>query len=1262
MARRAKKNAERLSRIPPKQPSRLNEQNSRKKAASSRAQGGDADNIANLEPAPGALINNLEGFVYSCENNPNWTMRYLSPQVETLLGYKPEELLNDGVIAYNDLIHPDDREEVWESIQIALADHERFGLEYRIRNKKGKYRWVHEEGAGVFEKGVLQKLEGYVSDITDRKRDEKSLHRLNRALRTLSRGNEALVRATDETDLLNSLCETITGRGGYKLAWVGYAENDKEKNVRPVAQSGFEQGYLKSIKVVWSDTKHGRGPTGTAIRTGKPVIARNILKDEHFAPWRKEARKRGYASSIALPLKQNEETFGALNIYAEEIDAFDLREVELLVELAEDLAFGIVALRTRDHRDKTLTELQQRTHDLEERIKEQNCLYRIHELLDNQDATVESIVSAAVEILPPGWLYPEITACRITVDGITGKTKNFKSTKWKLEEPITAKGKTLGTVEVVLLEKKPEEDIGPFLKEEKNLLKSVAGILGLIIYRIRIESEREEREIFIRTVMDSLPIGIAVNTIKPTVSFEYMNDNYLRFFRTTREAIAAPDSFWEAVYEDPEIREQIRRKVLDDATSNDPQRMDWEDVAITRKGEETTYISIRNTPIPDTNMIVSAVHEVTERKRAEVALRESEENYRGLFNSIRDAIVVVDINRTITDCNPAFGALFGYSVDEIRGKKTRILYASEEDYNRIGKVLYEKPGKDGLHIYTVRYRKKNGEEFFGESGYYYLKDDDGSVTGVIDLVRDISERIKAERELAASEQKFRSFVLNSSDAIYVLQDDRFVFVNPQFETLFHTSAEEVRTEDFDFREFISPEGLESIAKRGKRRERGESVPPTYEFRAKRKDGSILDVEVSVSEITYMGKPATLGVLRNITERKQAEQMQAWMTQSLEAAPLAVMLADPTGSANWINPQFTLLLGYYFNEVIKKPLTSFFDFSTSSLEIPEQLMTILCGKTGRWYGNISALAKNGMRIPAYLAAACVKDIQDNVLGFTVTMIDRRNLEELEKVKVRLENELNQQFHLSQVGLLTSGISHNLRNPLSVIMMGISQLQQSIEMILSKSPEDPVALYGALDNSTLTLEKVRTAADRINLIIDEIMAYHQMNTLVMGEATDLNHVIQTDVGLLKADLDFKHKIETVLDLLPGHVWVKMRPSEISQIFLNLTANARDAMMNGGQRVMTVRSGISGDGSEAWFEVQDTGTGIPPEIQEKIGQPFITTKRDDPKFKKGGSGTGLGLYMIKRLLDQHNGRYEIESKPGDTRFRIHLPATEQPAGEEE
>ena len=159
--------------------------------------------------------------------------------------------------------------------------------------------------------------------------------------------NQLLVRATDETELLQAVCRLVVEAGGYRMAWVGFAEQDEARSVRPVAQAGFEAGYLETANITWADTERGRGPTGTAIRTGQPVIARNILTDPVFAPWRQGALERGYAASATLPLKRDERVLGALMVYAAEPDTFDAGEVELLTQLAGDLAYGISALRTR---------------------------------------------------------------------------------------------------------------------------------------------------------------------------------------------------------------------------------------------------------------------------------------------------------------------------------------------------------------------------------------------------------------------------------------------------------------------------------------------------------------------------------------------------------------------------------------------------------------------------------------------------------------------------------------------------------------------------------------------------------------------------------------------------------------------------------------------------------------------------------------------------------------------------------------------------
>ncbi len=120
--------------------------------------------------------------------------------------------------------------------------------------------------------------------IEERRRANEELCKVNRALRTISECNQTLIHATDEASLLNRICSLVIEIGGYRLAWVGFAEQDEAKTVSPVAQSGFEEGYLETLQITWADTERGRGPTGTAIRTGQPCTANSILTNPNFTP------------------------------------------------------------------------------------------------------------------------------------------------------------------------------------------------------------------------------------------------------------------------------------------------------------------------------------------------------------------------------------------------------------------------------------------------------------------------------------------------------------------------------------------------------------------------------------------------------------------------------------------------------------------------------------------------------------------------------------------------------------------------------------------------------------------------------------------------------------------------------------------------------------------------------------------------------------------------------------------------------------------
>jgi response regulator RpfG family c-di-GMP phosphodiesterase len=187
-------------------------------------------------------------------------------------------------------------------------------------------------------------------EVGVRKQAEEELSRINLELTMLSQCVHAVVRASDEQELMQEVCRIIIEVGGYEMAWVGFAELDEQKSVKPVAWMGKNDGFLETINISWHECDRGRGPTGTTIRTGEPVVNDDTKDNPNFINWRDEAVKRGFLSSIALPLKTNGDVFGALSIYANEPEAFDRSETKRLMGLTDDLAFGIIAIRTRIER------------------------------------------------------------------------------------------------------------------------------------------------------------------------------------------------------------------------------------------------------------------------------------------------------------------------------------------------------------------------------------------------------------------------------------------------------------------------------------------------------------------------------------------------------------------------------------------------------------------------------------------------------------------------------------------------------------------------------------------------------------------------------------------------------------------------------------------------------------------------------------------------------------------------------------------------
>jgi len=186
--------------------------------------------------------------------------------------------------------------------------------------------------------------------------------------------NRMLVHATSEDELLQAICQIIVEQRGYQLAWVGYVQHDADKSIKIMASADHDEGYVDGMQLTWAETERGMGPSGRAVRSGTTKLCHDIANDPQYLPWRDEALKRGYASSIALPLLDGMGTvFGALHVYAGEVQAFTADEIKLLEEMTSDLAFGVRSLRIRHERDialvKNLEQLGQLQESLENTVR-----------------------------------------------------------------------------------------------------------------------------------------------------------------------------------------------------------------------------------------------------------------------------------------------------------------------------------------------------------------------------------------------------------------------------------------------------------------------------------------------------------------------------------------------------------------------------------------------------------------------------------------------------------------------------------------------------------------------------------------------------------------------------------------------------------------------------------------------------------------------------------------------------------------------------
>ncbi|NOX87667.1 MAG: PAS domain S-box protein [Calditrichaeota bacterium] len=577
-------------------------------------------------------------------------------------------------------------------------------------------------------------------NITERYLLEKRLRATNRAYKTLSKCNEQLFHAKNEKQLLENICKILIHEGGYCLAWVGYAENDKNKTVRPVAYAGYEEGYPETVQITWADTELGRGPTGTAIRTGQPVFVQNIQTDPLSEPWRQDALKHGYNSSIALPLIVENQIIGALNIYSREPEAFDEEEIRLLKELTDNLSFGIQALRTR--KEKETAELALR--ESEERYRNLFNNVPIGLYISSPDMSILEVNPFLVKMLG----FPDKETLRsfvkqgnsIAIDREQwrellkrdGEIKNVE-TRWRRYD-----GKIIWVKESTRIAR----------DEDGNLLYYEGAAEDITEQKEAEQALRESEERY-RNLFNRVPVGL----YRTTPEGKILDVNPFLV-----EMLGYPDKETllsinvKKGYVKSRQREQWKRKIETEKEIRNYEiqwrcydgRVVWvKDSARVIKDEQGNILYYEG-----------VAEDITERKRIEEELIQTNRKLKRLLDSSSAVIYILKPNKSgksnfrfipvsVTD---NVKTVFGYEPEDFIGvPEFWLKRIHPDDKERIYRELL-KTTHEGKHSYEYRWKRKDGSYCWIYDLKQVIYDEKGEIVEIIGSWLDITEKKKLEQQ------------------------------------------------------------------------------------------------------------------------------------------------------------------------------------------------------------------------------------------------------------------------------------------------------------------------------------------------------------------------------------------------------------------------------------------------------------------------------------------------------------------------------------
>ena len=497
------------------------------------------------------------------------------------------------------------------------------------------------------------------------------------------------------------------------------------------------------------------------------------------------------------------------------------------------------------------------------------------------------------------------------------------------------------------------------------------------------------------------------------------------------------------------------------------------------------------------------------------------------------------------------------------------------------------------------------------------------------------ERFLAEDALTATDARFQSLVEQSLVGIFMLQDDVFTYVNPKFEQIFGYRQDEL-TRLKTLLDLVARDDQIRVITQFLRPLQEEIRSLHFYFRGRRSDSGTIELEVNGTRTQLNGKPAIIGSLLDITERKKAEEQLSKLWQAVEQSPVSVVITDLRGRIEYVNPRVTEVSGYSEAELVGQN-PRILKSGAMDREFYQNLwQTISSGR--EWHGELHNKKKSGELFWESGSISAVKNSEGRITHFVAVKEDVTE-------RKQSFDQLRQVQKMEAIGQLAGGIAHDFNNLLTIINGYSTLLIRGLE---NGSPMRKEA------------EQILRAGERAADLTRQLLSFSRRQILE-PKVLNINIQVQSVEKMLRR-LIGEH-IELVTHLSGDIGFIKIDPGQVEQIIMNLVVNARDASETGGEitietgncdldEIFSLQHPGSVAGSYVRIAVRDRGFGMTEEVKRRLFEPFFTTK-------EMGRGTGLGLATVYGIVKQSGGYIDVISEPDQgASFNIYLPRVFQPA----